>query len=133
MNNVYFEIRLLMFLIMFLILVYKKKQTNKQTNNKCILGCGCNTVLYASPIVPCLVKLFTQLGMLCGYGAIISTMLWSFNSASIQDGFCCSFCIACDLLFCILKMLFSKKMRTKLCWDCTLQWFLCGGCLTEKF
>ena len=133
MNNVYFEIRLLMFLIRFLILVYKKKQTNKQTNNKCILGCGCNTVLYASPIVPCLVKLFTQLGMLCGYGAIISTMLWSFNSASILGSFCYSFCIAYDLLFCILKMLFSKKMRTKLCWDCTLQWFLCGGCLTEKF
>ena len=101
-----------MFLIRFLILVYKKK---KQTNNKCILGCGCNTVLYASPIVPCWVKLFTQLGMLCGYGAIISTMLWSFNSASILGSFCYSFCIAYDLLFCILKMLFSKKMRTKLC------------------
>lgn len=129
MNNVYFEIRLLMFLIRFLILVYKKKKTN----NKCILGCGCNTVLYASPIVPCLVKLFTQLGMLCGYRAIISTMLWSFNSVSILGSFCYSFCIACDLLFCILKMLFSKKMRTKLCWDRTLQWFLCGGCLTEKF
>ena len=115
MNNVYFEIRLLMFLIRFLILVYKKKQTNKQTNNKCILECGCNTVLYASPIVPCLVKLFTQLGMLCGYGAIISTMLRSFNLASILGSFCYSFCIAYDLLFCILKMLFSKKMRTKLC------------------
>ena len=132
MNNVYFEIRLLMFLIRFLILIYKKK-TKTKTNNKCILGCGCNTVLYASPIVPCLVKLFTQLGMLCGYRAIISTMLWSFNSVSILGSFCYSFCIACDLLFCILKMLFSKKMRTKLCWDRTLQWFLCGGCLTEKF
>ena len=67
MNNAYFEIRLPRFLIRFLIVVYKKRKTN----NNCILGCGCDTVLYASPIVPCLVKLFTQLGMLCGYGAII--------------------------------------------------------------
>ena len=39
------------------------------------------------------------------------------------------------VIYCFIleKMLFCKKMRTKLYWDFTLQWFLCGGHLTRKF